>query len=156
MWVDVEKLNLPENKLQIIKFGTRWQSAVIIAVLNNTIQSWVMKEKHGGRDCAFIETNLTTCLDWLRPELNARNCFVIQMIAALPACLVDCTCRHSLCARGLTSADMCHCLAEFRRSLLWRQQVSACIVNYPLMIIVDFHHLPQKLEFLQPHVNLTY
>lgn len=25
------------------------------------------------------------------PGLNARNCFVIQMIAALLACLVDCT-----------------------------------------------------------------
>lgn len=66
-----------------------------------------------GRDCAFIETNLTTCLDWLRCGLNARNCFVIQMIAALPACLVDCTRRHSLCTRSLTSPDMCHCLGSF-------------------------------------------
>lgn len=38
---------LKQYKL-FIKFSTSWQSTAIITVLNNTIQSWVMKEKHGG------------------------------------------------------------------------------------------------------------
>lgn len=80
-------------------------------MLNNTIQSGNDERKTRGRDCAFIETNLATCLDWLRSELNARNCFVIQMIAALPACLVDCTRRHSLCVHGALRRQTCvHCL----------------------------------------------
>lgn len=124
-----------------------------------------MKEKHGGRDCAFIETNLTTWLDWLRPELNARNCFVIQMIAALPACLVDCTCRHSLCARGVTSADMCHCLARlagcFYDGNKFHRTLSTLPFNhnstnssFVFQITVFVNRLPNNLEYVPYHIPL--
>lgn len=49
-----------------------------------------MKEKHGGGIALLLKPipalAATDCA-----HLNARNCSVIQMIAALPACLVDCT-----------------------------------------------------------------